>query len=559
MSLRYAVYARKSQEDEGRQVQSIENQLEENERFAQREGLAIVETIFESKSAWEPDARPEFARLIKMVERGQVDAILAWHPDRLSRNETDGATITRLLRQGKLKDLKFASYGFVNSPEGIMMLQIALSQSQYQNSKMAVDVRRGLQKKRADGWFPHRAPEGYLNDLRTHTIVPDPERFPLIRQAWDLLLAGDSTVVGVIDTLNSRGYRTLKREKCGGGPLSRSSGYGIFTNPFYTGRFLERGILHRGRHVPMISEEEFERAQGLIRRQGRPTGRKLYYPYSGLIKCRKCGWGATTELQRGSHRSGEYFYIHCSNRKCCRRSARQDRFDSQVESLLKKIYLDEEAVREAVQELRQWGDGGDENAAVVANCGETAITETKNHIDRLLDLLVRGVLDEESYVSKRRTLENQLRDLQRSVRESEHADRRLRDSVRNGLQFAAVALSLFQTGTAAIRRKVVDTLGIACWIDDGKIEVELHPFFQCIIHLRDAYTEPAETPSESTKKDHFRGPVLVGWEPTMPSELLASASKGPPIADIGTLMEARRVASERPDGNERSQSNLPPA
>jgi DNA invertase Pin-like site-specific DNA recombinase len=550
MSLRYAVYARKSQEDEGRQVQSIENQLEENERFATREGLAIVETIFESKSAWEPDNRPEFARLIKMVERGEIDGIVAWHPDRLSRNETDGATLTRLLRQGKLKDLRFASYHFVNSPEGIMMLQIALSQSQYQNSKMAVDVRRGLQKKRADGWFPHRAPEGYLNDLRTHTIVPDPERFPLIREAWDLLLAGDSTVVAVIDTLNSRGYRTLKREKCGGGPLSRSSGYGIFTNPFYTGRFFDRGILHRGQHVPMISEEEFERAQGLIRRHGRPAGRKLDHPYSGLIKCRKCGWGATTELQRGSHRSGEYFYIHCSNRKCCRRSARQDRFDLQVESLLRRIYLDEEAVREAVQELRRWGEGRDEDATAVPNASESAIAETKSHIARLLDLLVRGILDEESYVAKRRSLENQLRDLQRSVRESEHASRRLRDSVENGLQFAAVALSLFQTGTAAIRRKVVDTLGVACWIDEGKIEVKLHPLFQCIIHLRKVYTEPAKMASESTKKDHFRGPVLLGWGSTTLSELLASALEGPPIADIGSLLEAENVASERRGGNE---------
>lgn len=549
MSLRYAVYARKSQEDEGRQVQSIENQLEENERFAAREGLAIVETIFESKSAWEPDNRPEFARLIKMVERGQIDGIVAWHPDRLSRNETDGAIITRLLRRGRLKDLRFASYHFVNSPEGIMMLQIALSQSQYQNSKMAVDVRRGLQKKRADGWFPHRAPEGYLNDLETNTIVPDPLRFPLIRKAWDLLLSGDHTVLEVIDWLNASGYRTKQRRKCGGGPLSRTSGYGIFTNPFYTGRFVERGLSHRGRHVPMITEDEFERAVKLVHRKGRPLGRKRFHPYSGLLKCRRCGWGATTEVQRGENRSGEYAYIHCSNRACSRRSAREDRFERHVESLLEKITLDEEAARQAIFELRAWGGIDEERPVSAEEASDSAIAETERHIERLLDLLIRGVLDEESYVSKRKSLEETLRNLQKNARDARHADRRLRDSVENGLHFAAIALHLFKTSGAVIRRKIVDVLGMACWIDAGEIGVDLHPLFSRIVRLNEGNTELPINSSESTKKGHFRDPILVGWGPTSVSELLASASEGPPIADIGPLLDAHRVACERPGGN----------
>ncbi len=52
--LKYFIYARKSSEDEDRQILSIEAQLSELNAIAQQEGLMIVETFTESKSAKEP-------------------------------------------------------------------------------------------------------------------------------------------------------------------------------------------------------------------------------------------------------------------------------------------------------------------------------------------------------------------------------------------------------------------------------------------------------------------------------------------------------------------------
>ena len=128
--MNYIVYARKSQESEERQVQSIDDQVALAQQLAARQGLELYgEPITESFSAKEPFLRKEFERLVKLVEAGKADGIIAWHPDRLSRNETDAATICRLLRKGTLQDLKFVNYHFDNSPEGMMMLQMALSQA----------------------------------------------------------------------------------------------------------------------------------------------------------------------------------------------------------------------------------------------------------------------------------------------------------------------------------------------------------------------------------------------------------------------------------------------
>ncbi len=43
--------------------------------------------------------------MMREVERGQADGILAWHPDRLARNSVDGGQIVYALDTGELNSL----------------------------------------------------------------------------------------------------------------------------------------------------------------------------------------------------------------------------------------------------------------------------------------------------------------------------------------------------------------------------------------------------------------------------------------------------------------------
>ena len=53
--MKYFIYARKSTEDEDRQVLSIESQLTELQEFAAKEKLEIAASFQEAKTAKEPD------------------------------------------------------------------------------------------------------------------------------------------------------------------------------------------------------------------------------------------------------------------------------------------------------------------------------------------------------------------------------------------------------------------------------------------------------------------------------------------------------------------------
>ncbi len=284
--LRYIAYVRKSSEDKEKQELSHISQITNiKEQFGDLNIVKWMEP--ESRSAFTP-GRPIFNQMIELIENGEADAIVGWHPNRLSRNEIDSAVITYLLRS-KLKDLKFCSYNFDNTPEGIMMLQFTMNQGQYESTKQGRDVKRGMETKADTGEKPGRVMPGYMKQpildengkfiynrkkIKTET-VKDPERYDIVKQMWQWYLYERLSPQQIWKRVNSElHYKTVtytgRKDGSvkGGKPMNQSMVYRIFASPFYARQYLHNGVLHKGNYEPMITWDEYKLAQGLLGDKG---------------------------------------------------------------------------------------------------------------------------------------------------------------------------------------------------------------------------------------------------------------------------------------------------
>lgn len=477
--LRYIGYVRKSTEDEERQVLSKEAQRDKvRERFGD---LNIVDVLDESKSAFEPDKRPVFASILKMIDDGEIDGIVAWHPDRLSRNELDASAITYRVRKGVLKDLKFASFTFDNSPEGMMMLQMTMSQSQYFSAKLSKDVKRGNETKRKNGGLTGRAPEGYLNV--NSKVVADPERFHLIRKAFDLFLTGEHSVLDIHRIMTDEwGYRTLKRGKTGGGKLIRSTLYNVFRNVRYAGlvpdpndpdRFYEANF------PAMITRDEYDRVQVLLGRKGMPrlTSRKQF-ALRGFIRCGDCGCSITAQSKRKQLKSGKvniYNYYHCTGRRdgCTQKSiyVKEDDLFDQLLSLLDEYELTPKMYEWAMNAFREFAEQEADERNAVQDTQTKAIHDVQTQLDRLLDMATRDLIDDGDYKLKSTSLKTELKQLQ-----EEQADTALR--VKNWYETGTRtfdrllhACEKFTDGDLADKRDILLAIGENPTLLDGKLQI----------------------------------------------------------------------------------------
>ena len=524
---RYYAYLRKSSEDQEKQVLSIESQKDEIKRSFP--DLKILDYLEEEKSAFTPHNRPVFAWILEQIKNGKADGIVGWHPDRLSRNEKDAADVTYLVRTNVIKDLKFVSYSFQNSPEGIMLLQLTMSQSQYFSSKLSKDVKRGVEKKLRLGQWPGLAPVGYLNTYdpvqKSKIIIIDPERFPLIRNAWDLLLSGSYSVPQIWKILKDDwGLKTIQRNKIGGTPLARSGLYRVFTNSFYAGLMQSKGQLVPATHEPMISVEEFDHAQKLLGTKGRPRPKKHILPFTGVIKCGECGCQITGDVKYKKIKSTKeirfYTYYKCTRKKvdmdCSQRSAvREEELEKMIKTLLDEITIIPEFRDFALNALKEDHENERVFREKVERNLHISIASTQKHLDDLIDMRLDNLLTDEEYKIKKEDYQNKLVGLRKQLDQNFNRAKQWLENTEKVFDFATRAKEAFDKGDVNVKKEILVALGQNPVMKDKKLHLEFNEWFVPIIKGDQSIKPKSEPnilpnkPSNKTKKPDFASDSFV--------------------------------------------------
>ena len=396
MQAKFFIYIRKSTDEPDRQILSIEAQVEELKEFAGKENLEIVKTFIESQTAKEP-GRPVFNEMLSEIEKGKAEGILAWHPDRLARNSIDGGKIIYLVDTQKIKQLKFPTFWFENTPQGKFMLNIAFGQSKYFVDNLSENTKRGLRQKLRRGEWPGWAPIGYLN--KEHKIIPDPERYKLIKKMFELYSTGKYSLKDLKELIFSSGLKS-RAEKV----LSVSMIQHTLANHFYYGAFIYHGELYQGTHKPIISKKLFDKVQGIMEDKSRPKKRsEKVYAFRGLFKCGECGCAITSEIQKGHN------YYRCTKKKvpCSQKYVREETLAEQISDILKKVSLSDKWKDKMIEILEKEQIETDRAGFSFSQKLKSQIKECEEKLEKLLDAHLNSDISREEYLEKKQKILNQ--------------------------------------------------------------------------------------------------------------------------------------------------------
>jgi len=475
--MKYFIYNRKSSEEDDRQALSIESQKAENQR--RFPDLTVVATLEESYSASKP-GRPVFNDMMRRIQDGEADGIIAWHPDRLSRNPVDAGNILYALDTGSLKDLKFCTYSFENSPEGKMFLSMTLSQSKYTTDKLSVDIKRGNARKAVIGQPPRPALTGYKNvwlEGGTKTWKIDEANIAGYLKLLEQAKNPDISTKALVAMALRLGIKTRS-----GSDFALSTMDRWLKNKVLCGWFKQLGEYYKADFTPLISEswwDEIQYARGY--RQRPRTYKEFGFLLPGFIKCGECGCSIVTFEKRKHYKKTDnkaiYVYCSCGKRKknvaCHQPAMKESDLITQVKESIEKIGIDGEVWDLCKKLLREKHKVEMDNQVATMARLQRQHTGIKTQLGNLLDLRIRGIVDtDEEYLQKKEGLQAEERRLTELLGDNDANINKWLELAEGYFKTAFQAQEIFENGTLEQKRELIRQTGLNLVLNDKKLSFE---------------------------------------------------------------------------------------
>ena len=293
---------------------SLASQEEICRRWCDAQGLRVERVFVERGESAKSTNRTEFQAMFRYLEgapKGTISHLVVYKFDRFSRDSDDGAAYRMILRSLKIA-MRSATETTDDSPAGRLMVSVLGATAQFDNETRAERALNGMKNSLERGRWQWPAPTGYLIGGKPGpSLVPDPERGPMIKRLFELVATGEHTKASALATVTALGLRSKK-----GAPLTKETIRKMLVNPVYAGEMLVKkwGRSVPGDFEPLISRELFDRVSVIL--AGRAPAHVAHkreredFPLRGWLLCPKCGLPVTASLSTG--KLGKKFgYYRC--------------------------------------------------------------------------------------------------------------------------------------------------------------------------------------------------------------------------------------------------------
>src|SRR5450631_1264537 len=285
---RCAIYTRKSSEEGLEQAfNSLDAQREACTAFIasqKHEGWTVLPTLYDDGGfSGGTMQRPALKRLIADIEAGQIDVIVVYKVDRLTRALSDFAKLVDVFDRRGVSFVSITQQFNTTTSMGRLTLNVLLSFAQFEREVTGERIRDKVAASKKKGmWMGGMPPLGY--DVKNRKLVVNEDEARIVVDIYRRYPALKS-VHALRDDLADAGIKSKRRMRpdgtaYGGQTLSRGALYLILQNRLYRGEIPHKGNAYPGEHPAIVDKPLWDDVQAVLaaNRVERATGARASHP-----------------------------------------------------------------------------------------------------------------------------------------------------------------------------------------------------------------------------------------------------------------------------------------
>ena len=339
--MKCVAYIRVSTDEQAKHGYSIAAQIERLEAYCVSQEWNLIDTFIDDGYSAKDLNRPHFKEMMERVKNEDIDVLLVYRLDRLTRSVLDLYEILKILDTHNCMFKSATEVYDTTNAMGRLFITLVAAIAQWERENTAERVKFGMEKKTKLGkWKGGMPPYGYKIQNKELEVNEDEE--PLIKYIFHL-----SKTLGfytIAKKLTEQGFTTRK-----GGDWHVDTVRDIANNPIYAGYLTfndpkdskkppRHQTLYDGQHSRIIPREEFWLLQDILDKRRTFGGKRetSNYYFSSVLRCARCG--SSMSGHKGSQGVKTY---RCSGKKagkkCTSHIIKEDNLVLTVLNSLEKI------------------------------------------------------------------------------------------------------------------------------------------------------------------------------------------------------------------------------
>lgn len=472
------IYVRVSTAEQAKEGYSIGEQIERLQKYCEAMGWEIIETFVDPGYSGGDTDRPGLQAMIKMVESNDVDKVVVYKLDRLSRSQKDTLFLIEDVFLKNNSDFVSMSENFdTSTPFGRAMIGILAVFAQLEREQIKERMTMGKEARAKEGKWHGGATEpiGYDYDPTTELLNVNDYEAMQVKELFELFLAG-VPLRKIERIFAEKGYSHKH------GTLDPKAMRRLLKSKVYLGYNKHKGKWYKGEHDPIISEEVYEEAVKLLEQRAehfkmtgvKPGAQTTYL--GGLIQCSHCEGKYTKQMGKKRKDGTAPMYYVCYSRggkvkkmvkdpNCKNKNWKMDDLDKIIFDEIKKIGNDPKLIQDIRDDSKN-KKTEDPNKIVII---EREIDKIDTTISRFMDLYGAGTFSIDQVNSKVQPLNEKRKGLLKELEALNVAEGRL--SVEEAFKIAEAFADVLEEGEFSEIRSTIEHLIYYIEVDNEQYKI----------------------------------------------------------------------------------------